>query len=389
MSKLFIQNAKVLVDSEFKDLDILIKDGVISNIDAGLQCEDCRTYDAKGKRIIPGFVDVHTHGAMGTDFNHALFDDYCRINDFYISKGVTKCLATILTDSKDRTLKCIDEFLNYIEKVGENSTSIIGIHLEGPFLSREYRGAHPEEYLMSFNIELIKEYQKRAKGYIKYITVSPELITNTADIGRLNNLGIVVAIGHSGADYETTMNSIEQGVMASTHTFNAMKPIHHHEPSITGAVLESNIYCEIICDGFHLNPAIVRLIIKTKGIEKVLPVTDSISAAGLPDGKYKLGCQDVYVKDSDAKLVENDMRAGSTLTMEKVFINLLDFTGKSIAEISKAMSENPSKLMGIYDKTGEIKIGKFADMVVLNENNHVSATIVNGDLQYVSVSEDR
>ena len=168
--------------------------------------------------------------------------------------------------------------------------------------------------------------------------------------------------------------------MAATHTSNAMRLLHQHEPAIWGSVLESNVvYCEMICDGKHLHPGTVRLIIKTKGLDKVIAVTDSIMAAGLPDGNYKLGVNDVIVKDGDARLVMNDARAGSTLTMIKAFKNVLEFTGRPIEEIIDMFTKNPAKLIGIYDKVGDIKVGKRADFVLLEENNDIAETFVGGN----------
>lgn len=182
---------------------------------------------------------------------------------------------------------------------------MMGIHLEGPFLSPEYKGAMPEHLLQSKNIPLIEEYQKAAQGEIRYITVSPEVDGMVEDIPKLKALGIQVAIGHSGADYDTARAAVANGAMASTHTGNAMKLLHQHFPAIWGAVLEDDrVYCEVICDGRHLHPGTVRLILKTKGLERVVAVTDSIMAAGLPDGEYRLGVNEVVVIDGDAKLKE-------------------------------------------------------------------------------------
>ena len=194
--------------------------------------------------------------------------------------------------------------------------AMMGIHLEGPFLSPEYKGAMPEHLLQSKNIPLIEEYQKAAQGEIRYITVSPEVDGMVEDIPKLKALGIQVAIGHSGADYDTARAAVANGAMASTHTGNAMKLLHQHFPAIWGAVLEDDrVYCEVICDGRHLHPGTVRLILKTKGLERVVAVTDSIMAAGLPDGEYRLGVNEVVVIDGDAKLKENGTRAGSTLSL--------------------------------------------------------------------------
>jgi N-acetylglucosamine-6-phosphate deacetylase len=229
----------------------------------------------------------------------------------------------------------------------------------------------PEDLLQNGNIELIKKYQDRAQGGIHYITVSPEIEGVLDIIPELSKLGITVSMGHSGADYATAMCAIEKGVKAATHTGNAMRLLHQHEPAIFGAALESDIYCEIICDGRHLHPGTVRLIVKTKGNKKVVAITDSIMATGLPDGYYHLGVNKIVVENGDAKLVSNGTRAGSTLTQNNALKNLLSFTGLPLEDILPMLTENPAKLIGIFDKTGSIAEGKNADIVVLDKDNNV------------------
>ena len=199
------------------------------------------------------------------------------------------------------------------------------------------------------------------------------------DIPKLKALGIQVAIGHSGADYDTAMAAIKNGAMAATHTGNAMKLLHQHFPAIWGAVLEDDdVYCEVICDGRHLHPGTVRLILKTKGLDRVVAVTDSIMAAGLPDGNYKLGVNDVVVIDGDAKLAEGGSRAGSTLTTGKALENLMAFTGLPVEDLIPLLTENPARLLGVDNRYGYIKEGLDASFVVLDEECKVAATFVKG-----------
>ena len=187
-----------------------------------------------------------------------------------------------------------------------------------------------------------------------------------------------MAMGHSGADYDTAMAAIQAGTAACTHTFNAMAPLHQHRPAIIGAALESDVYCEMICDGLHLHPAIVRLLWKTKGPQRLVAITDSIMAAGLPDGNYHLGVNQVVVEKGDAKLASDGTRAGSTLTQDRALRNLLSFTGLSLEEILPVLTENPAKLIGVYDRKGSIEDGKDADLVVLDEQNQVADVFLQG-----------
>ena len=373
-----IKNAKVLIDGTFLDRDIVINDGVFTRID-GEACNDegAEVFDAKGMRMIPGFIDIHTHGAVGIDINNATPQDLEQIGRFFATKGTTTWLGSILTDTKEQVTAGIKAYKAY-KQMPHTGAEMVGIHLEGPFLSDAYRGAHPQHLLCEADVALIREYQELAEGDIKYITVSPEAGVTPKVIKELVALGIVVAVGHSGADYDTTMACIDAGAMASTHTFNAMKPLHHHEPGMSGAVLESNIYCEAICDGRHLHPAMVRLIIKTKGIDKTLLVTDSIQAAGLEDGYYTLGVNDIVVKDGDAKLVSDGTRAGSTLTMEQAFHNVLAFTGLPIEKVMPLLGENQAKLMGMDQKVSTISQGKQADFILLDEENKIAETFIRG-----------
>ena len=191
-------------------------------------------------------------------------------------------------------------------------------------------------------------------------------------------LGIVTAIGHSGADYETAMAAVAAGAAAATHTFNAMQLLHQHRPAILGAVLESDVYCEAICDGRHLHPGIVRLLLKTKGLNRVAAITDSIMAAGLPDGKYHLGVNEVVVEEGDAKLASDGTRAGSTLTQNTALKNLLSWTGRPLEELVPLLTENPARLIGVFDRKGSITGGKDADLTVLDSHLDVEAVFLRG-----------
>lgn len=374
----YIVNGKVYLDGVFQEKTIGIESGYIHVLPLGQRPEDgAKVYDAAGKKVVPGFIDVHSHGAVGVDVNAATAEELEKIGHFMATQGTTSWLCSVLTDTKEQTLWCIDEFKKHKEMEG-NGANLLGIHLEGPFLAKEFKGAMPEHLLRDADVELLKEYQDAAEGNIQYLTVSPEIDGIVDAIPLIKELGIVVAIGHSGADYDTSMKAIENGAASCTHIFNAMKLLHQHFPAIMGAALESDIYCEAICDGRHLHPGVVRLLIKTKGIDRVVAITDSIMAAGLPDGNYKLGVNDVVVVDGDAKLASNGVRAGSTLTTGQALKNIMAFTGRPLEEVLKLLTENPAKLIGVFDKKGSIAEGKDADLVVLDEENNVTDTFVMG-----------
>ena len=374
----YIVNGKVFLDGSFQEKTIGVEGGCIRILPKDADLEGgAKVYDAEWKKVVPGFLDIHTHGAVGVDVNAATAEELGKIGHFMATQGTTSWLCSVLTDTKEQTLWCIDEFKKH-KKLENDGADLLGIHLEGPFLAKEFKGAMPEHLLRDADVELLKEYQEAAEGNIRYLTVSPEIEGIVDAIPAVRDLGIVVAIGHSGADYDTSMKAIENGAASCTHIFNAMKLLHQHFPAIMGAAMESDIYCEAICDGRHLHPGVVRLLIKTKGLDRVVAITDSIMAAGLPDGNYKLGVNDVVVVDGDAKLASNGVRAGSTLTTGQALKNIMKFTGRPIEEVLQLLTVNPAKLIGVFDKKGSIADGKDADLVILDEENNVKDTFVRG-----------
>ena len=376
MNGTYIINGQVYIDHTFQNKAIYIQDGKINLLEPDCQASGT-VFDAAGCKIVPGFIDVHTHGAVGVDINGASAEDLEKVGAFFAKNGTTSWLASILTDTEEQTSRAISQCIKYQASAGRGA-QLLGIHLEGPFLASEFKGAMPEHLLKKGSADLVSSYQRQANGNIRYITVSPEVEGVLELIPQLRELGIVVAMGHSGADYDTSMAAIQAGTAACTHTFNAMAPLHQHRPAIIGAALESDVYCEMICDGLHLHPAIVRLLWKTKGPQRLVAITDSIMAAGLPDGNYHLGVNQVVVEKGDAKLASDGTRAGSTLTQDRALRNLLSFTGRPLEEILPVLTENPAKLIGVYDRKGSIEDGKDADLVVLDEQNQVTDVFLQG-----------
>lgn len=378
MGETCIVNGQVYVGRRFEEKTLCLSGGTLRVLEPDAPVPaGAEVVDASGKRIVPGFIDIHTHGGVGVDVNGATAEDLEKISRFFAGNGTTSWLCSVLTDTVEQTEWCIDQFKAH--KAGEQPTSeLLGIHLEGPFLAAEYKGAMPEHLLRKGDPELLRSYQERAEGNIRYITLSPEVEGAVELILAAKRLGIVPAIGHSGASYEQSMEAIAAGAAAATHTFNAMGLFHQHRPAIMGAVLESDVYCEMICDGRHLHPGAVRLLIKTKGLDKVVAITDSIMAAGLPDGKYHLGVNQVVVEEGDAKLAGTGVRAGSTLTQDAALRSLVAFTGRPVEELLPALTENPAKLIGVFGRKGSIADGKDADLVVLDGENRVDMVFCRG-----------
>lgn len=375
MSKTYIVNGQVYVDRHFENRVICIEDTKLRFVEkAG---DDGEIFDAAGLKVVPGFIDTHTHGAVGVDVNGATAEDLEKISCFMASKGTTSWLCSVLTDTEEQTDWCINEFKRH-KTIEQNGADLVGIHLEGPFLSPEFKGAMPEHLLKKNDIPLIRHYQELAEGNIRYITISPELDGVQDMIPTLRELGIVVGIGHSGATYDQAMSSIAQGATVGTHVGNASRLFHQHEPAIFGAIMESDVYCETICDGRHLVPGSVRMYAKCKGMERIVAITDSIMAAGLPDGDYHLGVNEVVVENGDAKLKSNGTRAGSTLTQDVALKNMVKWLPNPLEEILMTLTENPAKEMGLWETKGSIADGKDADLVLLDDECNVVQVFARG-----------
>ena len=383
MEQFVITNALVYTGHRFVPREVYVEEGRVAQLAEKVNAPaGCPRLDLGGKRLVPGFIDIHTHGAAGVDVNAATAAQLNgTIGRFFASQGTTGWLCSVLTDTPEQTLWCIDQAKAAMKEQGDWA-QLLGVHLEGPFLASQYKGAMPEHLLQKGSAQLFEKYEAAAEGAIKYMTVSPE-VEGVPEMIRAIAGRVKVAIGHSGADYDTAMECIENGAVSATHTFNAMRLFHQHQPAIMGAVLESDVYCEAICDGRHLHPGSVRMLLKCKGCGRVVAVTDSIMAAGLPDGNYKLGVNDVVVEVGDAKLASDGTRAGSTLTTGQALKNLVKFTGEGPETVLPLLTENPADLLGMSRK-GRIAPGCDADFVVLDDDLSVLRTIVGGRTVYTA-----
>ncbi len=377
MGDIKFTNCKIFAGGAIREGELHVRDGKILPEGNPLSPE-AQIVDLGGCTAVPGFIDIHTHGGSGVDVNSADEAGFDRISRFFASNGVTGWLCSVLTDTRETTLKILDTARRAMGSV--TGAALLGVHLEGPFLSPEYKGAMPLELLRHGDYELYREYQEASGGNVRYITVAPEVEGVLDAIPKISR-EIPVAIGHSGADYETAIAAIEAGAASCTHTFNAMGLFHQHRPAIMGAVLERPIYCEAICDGRHLHPGTVRMLLACKGWDKVVAITDSIEAAGLPDGNYKLGINDVVVVNGDALLASTGVRAGSTLTSIEALRNIMRFTGAGLERALPLLTENPAALLGLKTK-GRLEPGYDADITVLDGALNVRATYVAGELVY-------
>lgn len=372
MRRTILTGGQVFTGGELRRVDVLVCDSRIAAIDEALDRTGCEVLDLHGNILSPGFIDVHTHGGDGVDVNAADYHKLAKLSRFFASQGVTGFLASILTDTEEATMRAIDAVCSYIDNPLPGA-KCLGIHLEGPFLCEKYKGAMPPELLRNGDAALFRRYQSRAGGRVRYMTVAPE-VPGVLDMLDEIRGECVLAMGHSDADYETARDAIRRGVTSCTHTFNVMSLFHQHRPAVMGAVLESDVFCEAICDGRHLHPGTVRMLLKCKGWDKVVAITDSMQAAGLPDGEYMLGINPVTVTDGDAMISGTNIRAGSTLTLAQAVKKIKEFTGAPTEKILPLLTANPAKLIGEFHRRGDIAVGKDADFVVLSPELDVIAT---------------
>lgn len=372
MRTVYVKNARILTDEGVRPGALLCMDGIIESVGRVSQPEGAEVIDAKGALLAPGFLDLHTHGAVNVDVNDADPDGLVRIGRFFAAHGVTGWLCSILTDTEEQTLRCIAAAKEAMKDT--TGARLLGIHLEGPSLSPNYAGAMPRHLLCNGNAALIRRYQEAADGAIRSMTIAPELPGALDAIRELSG-EMVISLGHSEATYDEAVAAIDAGAKCITHTFNAMRLFHQHEPALMGAALERDVYCEAICDGRHLHPGSVRMLLAVKGYGRVVPVTDSIMATGLPDGDYRLGVNEITVTEGDAMLKGKNVRAGSTLTADRALKNLMRFTGEPIEKLLPMMSRTPAELLGM-PQLGTIRPGCEANFILLDESATVLETYI-------------
>lgn len=369
---MYIIKNGLILDSEnirFYKSNILIDDeGKIYKISNDLN-ENCEVIDAYGKYIIPAFIDIHTHGVVGYDFLDASVEEIGKMLEYYEKNGVKTIYPTIVTASKDKILTAIRNIVEASKLY--NNVTIVGIHIEGPFISIKQPGCHMISEIRRPTIRELDEICAVAGNMKLRFTIAPEVEGAEEFIKEAISRGINIGIGHSDADSETAKKAITLGANTMIHTFNAMSPLHHRKPGCVGVALLSDVFAEIIADGYHVNPDVVKLAYKVKGTDRLVLITDSMQATGMANGKYSIGGIDVYMKD-DVVTTKEGVLAGSTLNLYKAVKNLMNFTGATLAEAVVCATKNPAKAVGIYNEMGSIEVGKKADFIILDENLEIS-----------------
>ena len=366
---------RLLTDNGEIEYPVLtIEDGRI------VQIESSAPNGATGTLTAP-FFDIHVHGARSYDFMAATPAEIAEVGRFLAGRGVGHYLPTTVTGPMDTTLRALESLANAIEEgqsggFDEARAIPVGVHLEGPFVSHIKRGVHPAACILEPSVELFDRFQEVARGHIRLMTLAPELPHALELIEHATSRGVRVTMGHSNATSAETLEAIAAGASSSTHLFNAMRPLDHREPGILGAVLDrEDVYAEAICDGVHVDPAIIRLWLKAKGEERAILVTDGMSATGMPDGTYMLG--DFQVEVKNGVCLSEGTLAGSVLTMDKAVANLRRFTGSSLGVAVRLASRNPARMLGMEHLT-DVKNGSAANFNLYDEAGNRAGSIFHG-----------
>src|ERR1700722_1054415 len=362
---------------------LTLEGGRISSIEALTQSDHERaeaTHRFPGATLVPSYIDIHVHGCAGHDVMEATPESFSTIGAYLASRGVGAYFPTTVTSPRDKTLRSLAGLAAGIKQRQHDApagATPLGIHLEGPFLSHEKRGVHTEALLEAPSIALFERFWQASEGQIHLMTIAPELPGAQELIAHAAKLGVRCSMGHSDAKVCEAEAGFRAGARSATHTFNAMRAIDHREPGLAAYVLDKrSLFAEIICDGIHVDPLMVRLFLKAKDKDRVILVTDGMSATGMPDGTYMLG--DMKVEVHNGRCTSDGTLAGSVLTLDRGEQNLIDFTDASLNAAVAAASHNPSQLMGIEENWGRLDVGRVANITVLSPSAEVIETFLAG-----------
>lgn len=373
---MLIKNCTYLSDAfVFEKGDIRIEDEKIVEIAEKIEEKAGeKIIDAGFKKVIPGLIDIHTHGSRGFDTCDNIYDGFKTITKYMADNGITSYMPTTMTLSKEALVDIMKTVKKFKDEQ-EEGCYIQGINMEGPYFNMAKKGAQNGDYIMDPDFDHFMEIYEACGGIIKIVGVAPELPGAEEFIKKASKL-CTVSIGHTNAKYEDAVKAIESGATHTIHLFNAMPGYTHREPGVIGAIMDSECTAELICDGIHIHPAVIRNTFKTLGDDRVVLISDSMKACGMEDGMYDLGGQDVIVKGNLATLKDGTI-AGSATNVMQCMRNVVKF-GILLENAVKAATINPAKVIGVDDICGSIKEGKNADIVILEENLDISKIIIKG-----------
>lgn len=385
MKDLMLVNARVLTEEGFIEKGfIYIKDGKIAETGAAASLPADKSQAEvvelpENSTVVPGFIDVHIHGAGGADTMDATTETLNTMASILPEEGTTSFLATTITQDKEEIFKALKNAADYISHHNQpGKAEVMGVHLEGPFINEGRKGAQPEDHIIVPDIQLFAKMQEAAGNHIRLVTLAPEKENGYEFIEYLAANGVIASIGHSDATYSQMADAVKAGATHVTHLFNGMRGLHHRDPGVAGAALLFNeLKAEIIADGIHVVPEMIDLSVRAKGTEGIILITDSMRAKCLKNGTYDLGGQEVSVANGKALLADGTL-AGSILKMKDSLKNMMKFTGIHLEEAVKLASENPAKQLKVFNRKGSIAAGKDADLVVLDENLDISMTFCRG-----------
>jgi len=372
---------------EIQDPLLFVENGRVTQISsrsAQELPENASIVDFGAATLAPGFVDIHIHGGAGLDVMCASQAELPRLNKFLAAHGVTGYFPTTVAAPLDQTCSALDRLADAIEAAESSAPNgdtaqarPLGIHLEGPFLSHKRRGVHPPDCLLPPTLATFERLRQASRGHVRMITIAPEIPGAMEVITEAARRNVCVSIGHSDAEFPVAQAAVQAGAHHATHTFNSMRPLDHRDPGIIAEVLtDRRMTADIIVDGIHVAPAVVKLFLQAKGEERAVLITDAISATGMPDGPYQLGPIQVDVKDG--KCTADGKLAGSVLTMDRAIRNVTEFAGWSLQNAVRAATLNPARVVGVDQQHGFLAPGAEANFVVLGPNGEVQKTIVRG-----------
>ncbi|MDR2940646.1 MAG: N-acetylglucosamine-6-phosphate deacetylase [Clostridiales bacterium] len=368
---MIIKSDEIFLENEIIPGYLSIGDGYIKDILTEGQAD----IDLTGLKVLPGFIDIHVHGGNGFDTMDAEYEAIDAISRYKIEEGVTSFCPTTVTAPEPKIMKALKNIAEAKQR-GVSGAKIIGGFLEGPYIDKEFKGAHPEEFIVDIDLVGLQKYIDT--GAIKSVAIAPNLDNAYDAIKFCKARGIDVRIGHSGADCGQVQEAIKYGANIAIHTYNAMTGLSHRSPGFVGETLVNDgIYNEIICDLIHVSKRAIQVLVKCKR-DKVVLITDCMEAGGLPEGVYKLGELEVVVKDNVVRLAEGGSLAGSTLSVISAVKNMNKIIGVPLFQAVKMAAQNPAKALGIYDEIGSLAVGKKADLIAIDDDFNVKFVMVDG-----------